>query len=139
MNNTIFPTLCMEATGLRFKEIFKEHNLRVEDVKDFLGLESTQAIYKWQQGKCFPSIDNLYALSHWLGIPINDMLMGSIELKEKSNSREREEDRDPLSFFAFFALTENRNFVIIYRWIIVFSEYLRYNDYRKGDAFYGER
>ena len=101
MNNTSFPIISMEATGLRLKEIFKKNKLRVEDVRDFLGLESTQAIYKWQQGKCFPSVDNLYALSHWLGIPINDMLMGNIELEERANSREREEDRDPLSFFAF--------------------------------------
>lgn len=101
MNNTSFPIISMEATGLRLKEIFKKNKLRVEDVRDFLGLESTQAIYKWQQGKCFPSVDNLYALSHWLGIPINDMLMGNIELEERANSREREEDRDPLSFFAY--------------------------------------
>ena len=138
MNNTSFPILSMEATGLRLKEIFKKNKLRVEDVKDFLGLESTQAIYKWQQGKCFPSIDNLYALSHWLGISINDMLMGNIELEEIA-SREREEDRDPLSFFAFFALTGNLNFVIIYHRITVFSEYLKNNGYYKGDAFYGER
>lgn len=28
-----------------------------------MGFESTQAVYKWEAGKCFPQADNLIALA----------------------------------------------------------------------------
>ena len=40
-----FPVLDTSATGARIRELRKQNKLTVEQVRDFLGLESTQAIY----------------------------------------------------------------------------------------------
>ena len=74
-----YPVLDAVATGLRIKELRIARNLRVEDVANFMGFESPQAVYKWQRGESLPTIDNLYALSVLFGTSIDDILRGSKE------------------------------------------------------------
>jgi len=35
---------------------------------EYMGFESTQAIYKWEAGKCFPQADNLMALAKYYNV-----------------------------------------------------------------------
>jgi hypothetical protein len=35
-----------------------QKGLSMNEIKDFLGLGSTQAMYRWFQGKSLPSVDN---------------------------------------------------------------------------------
>lgn len=65
----------MQATGDRIKQLRKEHNMRVFDLANALGLESEQAIYKWQRGQCLPNADNLVRLSILFGCHIEDILI----------------------------------------------------------------
>lgn len=81
-----FPILDTSATGARIRELRKKNKLTVEQVRDFLGLESTQAIYKWQRGESMPTIDNLYALSTLFEISVDGILRGSREEDERSSS-----------------------------------------------------
>lgn len=57
------PYFDMVASGARMKKIREERNLSVRDVMEYMGFESTQAIYKWEAGKCYPQADNLIALA----------------------------------------------------------------------------
>ena len=50
-----FPVLDAVATGERIKELRKQKKLTVEKVREFMELESTQAIYMWQRGESLPS------------------------------------------------------------------------------------
>ena len=70
-----YPVLNTKKTGARIKELREENNLRIEDIRDFMGLESYQAIYKWQSGQSLPSVDNLFALSKLFGTTIEDILV----------------------------------------------------------------
>jgi transcriptional regulator with XRE-family HTH domain len=45
------------------KEIRKQKNISVKQVMEYMGFESTQAVYKWEAGKCYPQADNLVALA----------------------------------------------------------------------------
>lgn len=81
-----FPILDTSATGARIRELRKKNKLTVEQVRDFLGLESTQAIYKWQRGESMPTIDNLYALSTLFETSVDGILRGSREEDERSSS-----------------------------------------------------
>lgn len=81
-----FPVLDAVATGARIKELRKQNKLTVEAMRDFLGLESTQAIYKWQRGESLPSIDNLYALSTLFNTSVDSILRGSREEDQRSSS-----------------------------------------------------
>lgn len=82
----IFPVLDPVATGARIRELRNANRLTVDDVREFLGLESTQAIYKWQRGESLPTIDNLYALSTLFETSVDDILIGSREEDERSSS-----------------------------------------------------
>lgn len=81
-----FPILDTTATGARIRELRKQNKLTVEQVRDYLGLESTQSIYKWQRGECMPSIDNLYALSTLFETSVDGILRGSREEDKLSSS-----------------------------------------------------
>ncbi len=79
-----YPVLDLVATGNRIRELRKQKHLTVEEVSRFMGFESVQAVYKWQRGESLPTVDNLYALSCLLNIPIDSILMGSKEESESS-------------------------------------------------------
>lgn len=101
-----YPVLDMKATGARIKELRTDHNLKVREVAEFMGLESEQAVYKWQRGESLPTVDNLYALSYLFDTSVDDILRG-----------EKERDDDPsLSFVKFL------NFIYLH--VVLFSFFL---------------
>ena len=79
-----YPVLDTVATGARIRELRNANSLTVEQVRDFLGLESTQAIYKWQRGDSMPTIDNLYALSSLFQTSVDDILRGNKDYEEEA-------------------------------------------------------
>ena len=54
------PHFDIVASGARMRAIRQERKISVKQV---MGFESTQAVYKWEAGKCFPQADNLIALA----------------------------------------------------------------------------
>ena len=57
------PRFDIVASGERMREIRRQRNISVKQVMEYMGFESTQAVYKWEAGKCFPQADNLIALA----------------------------------------------------------------------------
>ena len=57
------PHFDIVASGARMKEIRKQRYISVKQVMEYMGFESTQAVYKWEAGKCYPQADNLVALA----------------------------------------------------------------------------
>lgn len=86
-----YPVLDIKATGERINQLRKDNNLRVIDVAEYMGFESTQAVYKWQRGESLPTVDNLYALSRLLHTSVDDILIG-----------EKERDDEPSLSFSFY-------------------------------------
>jgi len=72
---TRFPVIDTIATGKNILALRKEKGLTVKDLQNFFGFEEPQAIYRWQYGKTLPSVDNLYALSAVLGVPMEQILV----------------------------------------------------------------
>lgn len=57
------PQFDIVASGQRMRQIRKERKITVRQVVEYMGFESTQAVYKWEAGKCYPQADNLLALA----------------------------------------------------------------------------
>ena len=57
------PRYDIVASGERMREIRKQRKISVKQVMEYMGFESTQAVYKWEAGKCYPQADNLVALA----------------------------------------------------------------------------
>ena len=70
-----FPVIDLPATGANIRRLRQTKGLSVRDLQQFFGFEEPQAIYKWQRGQSLPTVDNLYALSALLGVPMNDILV----------------------------------------------------------------
>mgnify|MGYP004521398917 FL=1 len=57
------PHFDIVASGARMRAIRQERKISVKQVMEYMDFESTQAVYKWEAGKCFPQADNLIALA----------------------------------------------------------------------------
>lgn len=78
-----YPSIDMVSFGNRLKEVCEKQQVTAGDLKDYLHLSSIQAVYLWFNGKRLPNVDNLYAISKYLGIRMDDLV--------SSDSRERAE------------------------------------------------
>ena len=76
-----YPIINVKATGERIKELRKENHLKVEEIAQFMGFESAQAVYKWQRGDSLPTVDNRYALSVLFGTTVDEILVGDREIE----------------------------------------------------------
>ena len=57
------PRFDIVASGERMRKIRRQRNISVKQVMEYMGFESTQAVYKWEAGQCYPQADNLVALA----------------------------------------------------------------------------
>ena len=69
------PTIDMVRTGNNIARLRMEAGLSVKDLQRILGFATPQAIYKWQQGRALPTLDNLVVLAAVLGVRIDDILV----------------------------------------------------------------
>lgn len=58
----------------------------VEDLRSILKIGTVQSIYHWIEGKSFPSLDNLYALSVLFNVPVDALLCGNYDKNKWSYS-----------------------------------------------------
>ena len=71
----VYPVIDMRATGTHIKELMDAQELSVQDVQEAMGLASPQAVYRWLRGSNMPSVDNLYALSRYLSVQMDDVIV----------------------------------------------------------------
>ena len=75
MSKKAFQVIDPRATGLNIWTILNKKGVSIRTLQQYFGFESPQAIYKWCAGQSLPSLDNLYALSGFLQIPIDNILV----------------------------------------------------------------
>ena len=61
-------------TGQQIRLLMEKRGVTVRDVKNALSLACVQSVYHWLDGQSMPTLDNLYALSDLLEVPM-DMLV----------------------------------------------------------------
>ena len=70
-----YPVIDMRATGAHIKELMVARDISVQDVQEAMGLASPQAVYRWLRGSNMPSVDNLFALSRYLNVQMDDVIV----------------------------------------------------------------
>ena len=73
----MFPTINLRETGVNLRRIMDKRGIAPKDIKDYLNLGSVQTIYNWCNGLNMPTVDNLYALSQLLRVPIDEIICGN--------------------------------------------------------------
>lgn len=69
------PEYDLLKTGEQIRKLRKERNITVEQIRRYLQFGSAQAIYKWENGRCFPQADNLLALARLFNINPTDIMV----------------------------------------------------------------
>lgn len=73
----MFPLINKRETGINLRRIMDQRGITVKEVQQYLGLGSVQSVYHWLNGLSMPTIDNLYALSELLQVPIDAIVRGN--------------------------------------------------------------
>ena len=73
----MFPTINLRETGVNLRRIMDKRGVTPKDIKEFLNLGSIQTVYNWFNGLNMPTVDNLYALSQFLQVPIDEIICGN--------------------------------------------------------------
>ena len=76
-NASMFPTINLRETGVNLHRIMDKRGITPKDIKEFLNLGSIQTVYNWFNGLNMPTVDNLYALSQFLQVPIDEIICGN--------------------------------------------------------------
>ena len=69
------PVIDLKLTGQNIVRLRNDAGLTVKDLQHLLGLNSQQAIYKWQNGQSLPTVDNLIVLAAVFHVRIDDILI----------------------------------------------------------------
>ena len=69
------PQYDIVASGQKMRAIRKEKKISVKQVMEYMGFESTQAVYKWEAGRCYPQADNLLALAKLYNVSPMELLV----------------------------------------------------------------
>ena len=64
-------------TGQQIRLLMEKRGVTVKDVRDALSLACVQSVYHWLDGQSMPTLDNLYALSDLLKVPMDILSGGS--------------------------------------------------------------
>ena len=73
----MFPTINLRETGTNLRRIMDKRGISPNDIKEFLNLGTVQSVYNWCNGLNMPTVDNLYALSQFLRVPIDEIICGN--------------------------------------------------------------
>ena len=63
-----------QVIGNNLKRLREQNGLSVEEVRQYLGLGSVQAVYKYEYGTSYPPGDTLIALLELYNADIDDLL-----------------------------------------------------------------
>ncbi len=70
-----YPVIDPVATGNRINTLRLDKGYSVAFLRDYFGLSTTNAIYKWLRGDSLPTLDNMLALSTLFDLSVNDILI----------------------------------------------------------------
>ena len=73
----MFPLINKRETGVNLRRLMDLQGITAKDVQEYLGLGCVQSVYRWIDGINMPTIDNLYALSELLQVPIDAIVCGN--------------------------------------------------------------
>lgn len=70
----MFPTINKKETGVNLRRIMDMRGVKPKDIQEYLGFGCVQSVYRWLDGVSMPTVDNLYAISKMLQVPILDKI-----------------------------------------------------------------
>ncbi|MBE6018346.1 MAG: helix-turn-helix transcriptional regulator [Lachnospiraceae bacterium] len=88
----MIPLIDREKTGRQIRMMMEERGITVQEAQSYLCLGCVQSIYHWFSGKSLPSLDNLYALSELMQVPMDALICGDrgcVQIKPETPIQKR--------------------------------------------------
>lgn len=73
----MFPTINKKETGVNLRRIMDMRGVKPKDIQEYLGFGCVQSVYRWLDGVSMPTVDNLYAISKMLQVPMDSIVCGN--------------------------------------------------------------
>ena len=73
----MFPTINKKETGVNLRRIMDMRGVKPKDIQEYLGFGCVQSVYRWLDGVSVPTVDNLYAISKMLQVPMDSIVCGN--------------------------------------------------------------
>ena len=89
------------SLGEQLKKLRESKGFSQEDVAKKIGV-TRQAVYKWENDKSCPDIDNLILLSEMYNVTLDKKKKGNQNIKEKIHINEEDEDFEKENEFGFY-------------------------------------
>lgn len=89
------------SIGEQLKRLRESKGFSQEDVAKKIGV-TRQAVYKWENDKSYPDIDNLILLSEMYNVTLDELIKGKQNIKEKIHIDEEDEDFEKENEFGFY-------------------------------------
>lgn len=106
-----YPVIDVRETGRRLKDVCGERKITVHEIQEFLGIGALQSIYGWFQGRTLPSLDNFYALSCYLGMKMEELVVPEGDSREiPVRDADRALERRQLAYYGFCLQAEAAGF-----------------------------
>ena len=81
-----YPIIDIVETGKRIKEICDLKGVGAKEIKSYMNFAAMQSVYDWFRGRNLPSLDNFYALSRLLEVPMVSLIVIQDEGDEGGNA-----------------------------------------------------
>ena len=95
-------TIDKAKTGQQIRLLMEKRGVTVRDVKNALSLACVQSVYHWLDGQSMPTLDNLYALSDLLKVPMDMLVCGNRRYDPKKDIPEGAQ-----RLFRYYRLIQN--------------------------------
>lgn len=69
-----YPLINLTETGRKIKEKIQEKGYSTKEIMEYMGFKHPKSIYAWYRGDSLPTLENIFALSTLLQIPINELI-----------------------------------------------------------------
>lgn len=73
----MFPTINKKETGVNLRRIMDMRGVKPKDIQEYLVFGCVQSVYRWLDGVSMPTVDNLYAISKMLQVPMDSIVCGN--------------------------------------------------------------
>lgn len=98
----VYPVIDMLETGRQLKQECDRRQVSPRELQEFLGLAALQSVYGWFQGRTLPSLDNFYALSRYLGMQMEELVVPQMYSREvRVRDARRSMERRLMAYFGF--------------------------------------
>lgn len=92
------------SLGEQLKKLRESKGFSQEDVAKKIGV-TRQAVYKWENDKSCPNIDNLILLSEMYNVTLDELIKGNQNMKEKIHIDEEDEDFEKENEFGLLIMS----------------------------------